>query len=1098
MGAGDRKKVFYLILLLLAITAACIFCIHFFLTYHTNVFRITALKTNHMDDPIGIDSTPVFSWQMQSDVPGQEQMAYRIMLYDAQDCRKDSLVWDSGMQKSDLSAAVKYAGKSLQPCTRYYYRVHVWNAQNKDAVSDTAFFETGLMQDGFGDAHWISAGTAEQDQTKTKADPGLTAFSIDADFKCGKAAAGITFGAAESIYDSQYVCEVDDSGDMPKLLILREADFLTRGEKSFDLESSISDDNVWHHIKISVNDKQVDVFLDKKKAAEATLEAPVTPGKIGFYHDRSAKEALFDNLKVTSNGKTLLSEDFSDQNNTVFSPWYIRVKDGYAIPRAGITLAGGSECPAPMFRKDFRTNANIKSARLYASALGIMDIYLNGKPVSDNYFEPGVSNYNKNIYYCTYDVTKYIHDGDNAFGVILGHGWYDRAAGTMGEWGRWGNMLAFKGKLRIVYNDGTIETIDSDLSWLSRSDGPVRNDDMYQGEFYDASREIPDWTEPGQNSDGWNNVQTDHVTDGSLNAKMLSRESEPVRSIQTLHPLTVTEPRKGVYVYDFGQNFSGVCSFRLHENRGTAVTCRYGELLNADSLQNSDDVSGTVWTTNQLSASNTDVYICKGGDEEDFQPHYVYRGFRYLQVTGPENALPLEDITAHVLFSNIEQTGSFSCSDDNLNRIFSNILWSQKSNYVGNPSDCPQRDERFGWTGDAQVFTPAASYNMDIYDFMRNYLQKMRDGQRPSGEYPDMVPVNYGFYGDNGWADAGVLITWQLYQQYGDPDIILENLDAMCHYVDFLVQDSTGYIRNEKPATFGDFAAVNETPKDLVSTAQCTRVSDLLSKMAEAVGRPELAAKYSAIANNYRTAWQKKYLQADGSIDCWSQTAYTLALAWDLCPQKLIPMEASNLKTCMDYAKNTIATGYIGTGYLLPTLRKYGSAETAYATLMNDQGMLWKDMIDHHATTMFEKWGTFENTKNGSYSVSGSLNHAALGSIGWFYYHDILGIQADPDHPGFKQFILAPAVTDRLTWAEGSYDSAYGKIKSRWERNSTATIYTFTIPANTSAQVMLPVGNSGKFTTEGDTGETVSLIVENGLLVGTLESGDYRIVAQNK
>jgi hypothetical protein len=266
MGAGDRKKVFYLILLLLVITAACIFLIHFFFAYQTHEFRITALKTNHMDDPLGIDSTPVFSWQMQSDVSGQEQTAYRIMLYDAQNCRKDSLVWDSGMQKSDLSAAVKYAGKSLQPCTRYYYRVHVWNAQNKDAVSDTAFFETGLMQDGFGDAHWISAGTAEQDQAKTKADPGPTAFSIDADFKCGKAAAGITFGAAESIYDSQYVCEVDDSGDTPKLLILREADFLTRGEKSFDLESSISDDNVWHHIKISVNDKQVDVFPGQKES----------------------------------------------------------------------------------------------------------------------------------------------------------------------------------------------------------------------------------------------------------------------------------------------------------------------------------------------------------------------------------------------------------------------------------------------------------------------------------------------------------------------------------------------------------------------------------------------------------------------------------------------------------------------------------------------------------------------------------------------------------------------------------------------------------------------------------------------------------------
>lgn len=1009
---------------------------------------IKDMTVNYCTNPLAVDENPIFSWKMEdTSTQGQYQTAYEITVADSKEnLKKRQYVWDSGKVESGLSVALPYEGEQLQPETRYYWQVAVWDKDGKQIVSEQeAFFETGVSEEGWSSAEWICLPKEEKKQVSE------SEYIIEYDIRFDAPSfSGFLWAADEGIYGKYYMCAVDTTGDEP-LLVIAEKEYeevlwessFHLGEVGFEIERS-------HHIMIEVIQGAATVMLDGQLIAQQELTELRGISSVGFWTQRGAYYAYYDNILVKSNdGEIWYQEDFTETGANIFSPYYLKTENGWAQASSGFIVTPGNENPAPMFRKEFLADAEIAEARLYASALGIYELYLNGQKVGEDYFSPGQSMYYKNVYYRAYDVTKQIQKGANAVGVILGSGRYNKAKGT------WGDTLAFKGKLVITYVDGRKEYVVSDTSWTCYGNGPVRNDDMFMGEYYDANYEVDGWTEIGFAENAWykilwNNAQVYEDVQGNLSASY----SEPVRCVQEIAPVCVTEPIQDIYVYDFGQNINGVCRIKVTGQKGQVITLRYAETLNEETMSCRDDEIGTIWTQNLYMADNTDYYVLKGNDEEIFVPSLVSRGFRYVQISGAREALPSENVVAMVLSSDLERTGYFECSDEMVNQLYRNIYWSQQSNFVDIPTDCPQRDERFGWAGDAQVFEPTAAYNANVYQFMRQYVSALRLGQNENGSYPELAPSVSTDGGANGWSDAGIILVWQLYQQYGDVSIIKENLDAMCRYMDYLTHTSEGFLRAR--SGYNDHNAVSSLDDTLSNTAHCAYVASLLAKMCRIVEEYSLAEKYESVHEQYKSAWQKQYINEDGSIDCWLQSAYVLGLAFGLYPEELEEKGAACLNSAVAYNDYHLNTGYVATPYLMQTLCDYGYSDAAYRILQQKDYPSWGYMIAHGATTITEAWSTFYENEDETYGINGSLNHYGLGSVGKWMYEGILGIRMDETQPAYKHFYLEPVVGGGLTYAKGSYESIYGTIVSEWRIEGEEMVFYFEIPANTSATLTLP------------------------------------------
>ncbi len=579
--------------------------------------RLVALTVDYRTDPVGIEEqTPVFSWQMSGEGRGRSQTAYRILIADSeQNLENGVYVWDSGRVESDRSVAVPYGGEPLREAVRYFWTVKAWDQdRNELEAEQTAYFETGLMGTGFEDAAWISAPQKEPEPFAQED----CSYVIEYDFVGGKAQAGFIFGADTDQYGEFYIWTVLEEEGKVCLKTARMERYLYREEQIVPLDACCTAELFESgriHMRIEVDQDTVRTYLDGQRVAETVLAKAKPVGRIGLFNARTEEDACFDNILVTGgDGTVYYAEDFESEE-TVFSPEYIKCRDGMGIVRAGITLVPGDDGPAPLLRREFSLeDKEVASARLYASALGIYHIYLNGSPVSDHAFDPGRPVYNRELSYCIYDVTGLLQAGENAVGVLLGHGWYDRALGGPGGWDAWGTCgPAFLGKLVIAYEDGTRQVVLTDGEWQVFTDGPVRRDDMYQGEFYDARRETPGWDSPGYPAEGWQPVAVNGVDEKFLEMPVSAYGTESARTILTLEPVAVTCPAEGVLVYDFGQEFNGVCEIAVSGQAGQCVTMRYAEALNTEELVNRDDAVGTVWTRNLLTADNTDYYILRGG-----------------------------------------------------------------------------------------------------------------------------------------------------------------------------------------------------------------------------------------------------------------------------------------------------------------------------------------------------------------------------------------------------------------------------------------------------------------------------------------------------
>lgn len=723
-----------------------------------------------------------------------------------------------------------------------------------------------------------------------------------------------------------------------------------------------------------------------------------------------------------------------------------RVQEGQEFMLHGTTvkeLQDRSYLPSPHLRREFAVKGAVKRAMVHVSAQGIFELRLNGQRVSDEFYMPGWTDYRKRIYYRSYDVTELLAEGPNAIGGILGDGWFRGNISILGQ-NMYGKQLRLLAQMEIEYEDGRRETVASDSSWKAAF-GPILLSDMQAGETYDARLQMPGWDRPGYSDGDWAPVETGSV----LKEKPLiqSYPGDPVRRTGEVKTAKLTEPLPGIHVFDMGQNFSGWVRLKVQGNAGDRVVMRFGEMLNED---------GTVFTDNLRSARATDTYILKGGGEETWEPHFTFHGFQYVEVTGL-NAKPSPDLlTGIVIHTDSPMTSSFECSNPMLNQLHRNILWGQRSNYLEVPTDCPQRDERLGWTGDTQVYIRTGTYHQDVAAFFTKWMVDVMDSVNDKGLFGNQAPVFHG-HGSPGWADAGIICPWTIYQVYGDTRIIEQHYDVMARYLEACGKNGLNGLGDG----FGDWLSIgSDTPKEVISVAYYAYSSHLMAEMASLIGKDDDARKYRELFGRIREHFQKSFVDPDGKIKGHTQTAYCMALSYDLLTDEQRTQAANHLVERIQEKDYHHSVGFLGVPILLPTLTEIGRSDLAYRLLQNTSYPSWGYSVEQGATTIWERWDSWTKEKGFNAGAMNSFNHYAYGSCSEWMFRSMLGI--DTKGAGFKEIVMKPEIGHGITWAKGHYDSIHGRIASDWKLADGRLLWKVAVPANTSATIHVPVGSLGE------------------------------------
>lgn len=724
--------------------------------------------------------------------------------------------------------------------------------------------------------------------------------------------------------------------------------------------------------------------------------------------------------------------------------------------------------PSPMLRREFQIDQPISRAVLYASALGLYDAYLNGQRIGDHVLAPEWTDYRTKVQYQSYDVTECMRKGANALGAILGPGWYAGRVGMADSFanslrGLYGRRMGFIALLRITLANGEVVNIVTDPDWTCTTAGPIRGSDLLDGEFYDARCEQAGWNEEGFDTSEWQQV------DLMKGPKLVPQPNEPIRITRRLPAQTITEVSPNVWIADFGQNLVGWCRLRMHNTKADQeVILRHAEMLDAD---------GNAYLENMRGAHPVDTYICRGADQELFEPRFTYHGFRYVEITGLKNAPSQEDIIACALHSAPAETGHFECSSDMANRIMQAIQWTQRDNLHSTPTDCPQRDERLGWMGDAQVFSQTSMFNMDMAAFYQKWLADVREAQADDGRFPDIAPHPYDpnqrFSGNPGWADAGIIIPWRMYVNYGDCSILTEQFDAARRYIDWCHKSNPDLIwRNRSqmtPLWYGDWlngdtftglvdwpSSGGEVSKELYSTAFFAYSAQLLAKMATVLQQEQDAVRYNELSADIRRAFNEAFVRSDGSMEGDTQAGYALALDFDLLPESLRPSAAGRMVEALKPYGGALSTGIQSTVRLMLSLSRFGYHDEAYALFMRNTMPSWGYMVEHGGTTIWERWDGWVEGRGFQNSTMNSYNHYAIGAVGEWVYRVIGGLNPDEAAPGWKHFYIRPVPGGGLTWANTGYESIRGLIQSNWRIENDAFMLEAIIPPNTTATIQLP------------------------------------------
>ncbi|HVV55895.1 MAG TPA: family 78 glycoside hydrolase catalytic domain [Mucilaginibacter sp.] len=743
--------------------------------------------------------------------------------------------------------------------------------------------------------------------------------------------------------------------------------------------------------------------------------------------------------------------------------------------------------PSPLFRKEFDIHKKIRSAVAYITSHGMYEAHINGRRVGDAYLTPGWTSYHTRLEYQTYDVTDMLKEGRNAVGAMLGNGWYRGIIGYSNKRNVYGKDIALLMQIVITYEDGTKGIIVSDDSWKS-STGEVRYEEIYNGETIDHNKEQTGWTAPGFNDAGWSGVKMEDYPKNVL----IATYNEPIRKHETFKPVRIFKTPKGEHVIDFGQNLVGWVVLKVKGKPGDTIIVSHAEVL---------DKEGNFYTANLRAAKAQDIYIMKGDGEETFEPHFTFHGFRYIRIQGyPGDEIADDDVTAVALYSDMKPTGTFTTSNPLINQLQHNIQWGQKGNFLDVPTDCPQRDERLGWTGDAQVFSRTATFNMNVNDFFAKWMKDVAADQAPSGAVPFVVPNCLGFtVPSTGWADVSTVVPWNMYLAYGDKRILATQYPSMKAWVDYMQHQSKNDLWNTG-FHFGDwlFYSVDDDTDgtsaitDKYYIAQCFYAysTQLLINAANVLGKQEDVDYYTALLKRIKAAFMKEYVTPNGRAVSGTQTAYTLALNFDMLPDSLRAQAARRLVDNIHAYHNHLTTGFLGTPYLCHVLTRFGYNNVAYRLLLQDTYPSWLYPVKMGATTIWERWDGIKPDRTFETPSMNSFNHYSYGAIGDWMYRVMAGLDTYSDEPGYKHIRIMPHPGGGFTNVSASLDTYYGKASSAWEVKDGKTYYNIDIPANTKADIYLPASAANDITENGQ-----ALSLDKDITVGPADSGYVQIHA---
>jgi alpha-L-rhamnosidase len=1143
-------------------------------------FSLQKLQVNYQATPLGTDiKTPQFSWQMKAldDKRGYEQKAYQIIVTDD----AFNIIWNSNQVESNISVGIEYQGASLKPTARYHWNLSVWD-KNGNLASASSWFETGMLSgnlEGWSGAQWIGGSAEDMVLYAHYLSVFKIQYQIQLDKSSNSTKASFVFGANEprlhnrnlnlmtvenKINESYIAIELDlssltqDSTSTASLNIFRVGYTLTDKKdlpfKTFSIPQSIINNiNKYqqHQIAMECNFGVFDFYIDGNDPAHKIGDSnantqsfsptglnlnPMGSGnnyisfpmvnEIGFKTGAN-QIANFSSLEIKNLRKpsnNLFSEIINASNyKGIFKSPSIQIQNNsYRILSNCFFTADPSKNASPMLRTAFKAaDKNIKKARLYVTARGIYEVYMNGKKIGNDYFNPGLTQYNKNHMYQTYDVTTAINPkAPNVLGACMSEGWWSGNITFSGDsWNYFGDRQSLLAKLVVTYSDGTEQIITTNnKDWKYYNDGPIRYSSFFQGEVYDATKEaaIKNWATSSYNDQLWKSavevplegsayigVSTDFMGKKSSvdyhDLQLIGQMGENASIIQTLKAQSVQEVRPGVFVYDMGQNMVGIPKiFIKNGKKGQVINMRFAEVKYPNLKEYQGNV-GMIMMENIRAALATDQYILKGGDEI-INPHFTFHGYRFIEITGINKKIDVADVKGQVISSVHELASKYESSDTLVNKLWQNITWSLKGNFLSIPTDCPNRNERMGWSGDISVFSKTATYLMDANLFLRRHLLGMRDVQSSDGRFTDVAPLGGGF-GGTLWGSAGIVVAWETYRQYGDKQLLTEHYTAMKNYIQFLeskVDKNTG-ILNEGP--LGDWLSPegNKNDNTLFWMAYFAYDLEIVSKAATILGKKEEATVYHDRMEEVKKAWNDIYVdkishrtvksgtktgffgppnekEIAGKTDKGqlmnTQASYAIPLALG------IPNE-SNKPYLIQYLKETIQnksiddngierptyslmTGFIGTSAINEALSETGNSDIAYRLLEQKTYPSWLYSVVNGATTIWERLNSYtvENGFGGNNSMN-SFNHYSFGAVAAWMYNYSLGIQRDPDVAGFKKIVLKPTPdpNKKIQFGRGYYDCMYGRITSEWKFSGSSLLYNISVPANTSAKLYLPAKN---------------------------------------
>ena len=753
--------------------------------------------------------------------------------------------------------------------------------------------------------------------------------------------------------------------------------------------------------------------------------------------------------------------------------------------------------PAPMLRADFALDGEIASARAYVTAHGMYEMEINGRRVGTEVLTPGWTTYDKRLQYQAYDVTDLVRRGPNAVGVMLGDGWYRGRLAWRDRRNTYGRDVALLAQIVVRYTDGREQIVATDERWKAAT-GPIVASDLYNGEIYDARLERSGWSQPGYAAADWKGVRVESYP----MQRIVDAVGPPIRRIEELNPKAVLKTPAGETVFDLGQNMVGWVRLKVRGPAGTTVRLTHAEVLDKD---------GNFYTANLRTAQQLDSYTLKGGGDETFEPRFTFHGFRYVKVEGYPGTPTPDAITGIVVHSEMPRTGSLVTSDTMLNQLYHNIVWGQKGNFVGVPTDCPQRDERLGWTGDAQVFARTAAFNYDVAGFFDNWLRDLAADQRDNGSVPDVVPdvltkgrnaaqpspgTSAGPTSSAGWGDAAVIVPWTMYLAYGDTRLLERQYPSMRAFVEYQRRTAGDRMLWNSGWHYGDWLAFATTrsdypgattDKDLIATAFYAHSTDLLARSAGVLGKTADAREYRELFERIRAAWTKEYVTASGRLSSNTQTAYALALEFGLLP------EAQRAEAGARLAANVrtmghLTTGFLGTPYLTDALTETGNLDEAYKLLLNKRYPSWLYPITQGATTIWERWDGQKPDKSFQDVGMNSFNHYAYGAIGDWMVRTVAGLDLDETVPAYKHLRIAPRPGGGLTSARAELLTPYGAALSGWTIAGGRMRVNVRVPPNARATVRLPSARLGSVMEGGR-----AVATSDGVTSAT-QSGDDAVI----